>query len=240
MTNPHIQSRRYPGYHRILLSGHIASPKEKKMSKVTFYTWNEFAHHLKSLTKNKNYEIKYLCGEILKYMEEHSMVRKKDTLEVYAREINDESSLNFFLKAHIYGCDYKKSNKINEAKYFAPHFAHHIAKQHPGISRGISYIAFIEHVVVSESWNEFINQVKEIRGKSWIRKNKIYLDAIHKEEKWKWGKIKKKRSFLFLSEPRMAFNPAVNKENLQKGKGFLSKQTFSFDELFKARSERIW
>ena len=40
--------------------------------------------------------------------------------------------------------------------------------------------------------------------------------------------------FLFLSKPRLVFNPPVLKDNLQKGKGWLSKRTFSFDELFEA------
>ncbi len=71
--------------------------------------------------------------------------------------------------------------------------------------------------------------MKRIRGKAWLNTHKQYFDIIHRE--WTW-KDKKLRSMLFLGEHRLVFNPAINKENLQKGKGWLSKRTFSFDELF--------
>jgi hypothetical protein len=40
---------------------------------------------------------------------------------------------------------------------------------------------------------------------------------------------------LLLGEPRLVFNPSIRKERLQKGKGWLSRRFFSFDELFAAR-----
>jgi hypothetical protein len=35
-------------------------------------------------------------------------------------------------------------------------------------------------------------------------------------------------------QPRLVFNPPISKDLLQKGKGYLSRRTFSFDELFDA------
>jgi hypothetical protein len=52
---------------------------------------------------------------------------------------------------------------------------------------------------------------------------------------WSWEK-NYRRNFLFLGEPRLVFNPAVKKEQLQKGKGWLSKRYLTFDELFRAWS----
>ena len=42
------------------------------------------------------------------------------------------------------------------------------------------------------------------------------------------------RSILFLSTPRLVFNPPVLKEKLVKGSGFLNQRFFSFDRLFEA------
>jgi hypothetical protein len=39
---------------------------------------------------------------------------------------------------------------------------------------------------------------------------------------------------VFLETPRLVFNPAIKKTNLQSGSGWLSRRTFSFDELFQA------
>jgi hypothetical protein len=41
-------------------------------------------------------------------------------------------------------------------------------------------------------------------------------------------------NLLLLGESRLVFNPPVWKENLQSGKGFLSRRFFSFDELLEA------
>jgi len=49
-----------------------------------------------------------------------------------------------------------------------------------------------------------------------------------------WGWVDCRRTFLFLDEPRLVFNPSIKKEKLQKGKGWLSKRVFSFDTFFEA------
>jgi hypothetical protein len=162
------------------------------------------------------------------------MVRVNDSVEIYAREINEEVTLNFFLEARMYGCVYQASSRLPEALYFAPHFGRRIADAHPGVKQGISYVARIETVETAEKWKELIEVVKTVRGKTWLNSHSEYLDAIHR--KWDWGS-REKRSFLFLGKPRLVFNPPVQKDNLQKGKGWLSKRTFSFDELFSAWSK---
>jgi hypothetical protein len=132
------------------------------------------------------------------------MISKKESVEIYAREINNEYTLNFFLKARVYGCYFEKSSKLAEALYFSPHFGKSIARNHPGVTAGISYIAKIEHIEVVETWKEYIEAVKRIRGKAWLNTHKPYFDIIHRE--WNW-KDKKQRSMLFLGEPRLVFNP---------------------------------
>ena len=159
------------------------------------------------------------------------MIRQSESIEVWAREINNEHTLNLFLKAQMYGCWFQKSSRLAEALYFAPHFGKSIAQNHPGVTAGISYVAKIEHIEVVQSWGDLIAAIKHHRGKTWLTSHKEYIDELHRE--WNWNG-KRQRSMLFLGMPRLAFNPAVKKDNLQKGQGFLSKRTFAFDDLFAA------
>jgi hypothetical protein len=227
--NPLRQSQKYPAYKRILLTNHIPSTSDRKHRNIKYTNWDQLSKFLRDISKRKTNYINFLCNDIIKYMETHSMIQKKESVEIYAREINNEYTLNLFLKARIYGCYFQKSSKLAEALYFSQHFGKSIARNHPGVTAGISYIAKIEHIEVMDSWKDFIAAVKLIRGKVWLNSHKQYLDVIHRE--WNW-KNRKLRSMLFLGEPRLVFNPAVKKNNLQKGKGWLSKRMFSFDELF--------
>jgi hypothetical protein len=228
-ANPLEQSQKYPAYKRILLTNHSPTASDRKHRDVKYYTWQRMATFLRQLSKHNSSHIKFLCNDAIKYLETHSMIRQNESTEIYAREINNEYTLNFFLKAQMYGCWYEKSSKLAEALYFAPHFGKSIAHNHPGVTAGISYVAKIEHIEVVESWKELILAIKQLRGKQWINTHKQYLDEIHSE--WNW-KVKKARSMLFLGPPRLVFNPPIKKDNIQSGKGFLSKRTFSFDELF--------
>jgi hypothetical protein len=232
--NPLKQSQKYPAYKRILLTNHIPSTSDRKHHNIKYTNWDQLSKFLQKLGKRKTDYIKFLCNDIIKYLETHSMIPKKESVEIYAREINNEYTLNLFLKARLYGCYFEKRNRVAEALYFSPHFGKSIARNHPGVTAGISYIAKIEHIEIVESWKDFLVAVKLIRGKTWLNSHKHYLDFIHRD--WNW-KDKKQRSMLFLGEPRLVFNPAVKKENLQKGKGWLSKRMFSFDELFEGWSK---
>ena len=159
------------------------------------------------------------------------MVKQQESVEIYAREINEPITLTMFLKTHIYGCWYESGSRLPEALYFAPHFAQSIANTHAGVHWGISYIARIERVEVVESWQEFTAAIISVRGKHWWNSHSSEVKPLKTEWDWKSGK---KRSFLFLSAPRLVFNPPVRKETLQEGKGWLSKRFLSFDELFEA------
>ena len=158
------------------------------------------------------------------------MIKSNESVEIYAREINNEESLAAFLKAQMYRCIYQKGSRLAEALYFAPHFGQNIASNHPGVQVGISYIARIERVEVVETWNDFLDTVREVRGKQWLNSHMPLLLPWRRGHDWRTIT----RSVLFLSTPRLAFNPPVLKENLQKGSGWLSKRFFSFDNLFSA------
>ena len=44
----------------------------------------------------------------------------------------------------------------------------------------------------------------------------------------------KPKLVLLLNKPRLVFNPPINKDNLQEGKGFLSKHYYTFEQFFEA------
>ncbi|MEO7413655.1 MAG: hypothetical protein ABIZ81_09880 [Opitutaceae bacterium] len=196
---------------------------------VRFIHWQQLAEVLRATKFSPVH--RFLSDQLISYLEEHSMIKKKESLEIYAREINEPVTLRLFMQGRIYGCKYEKGNKLVHSQYFAPHFGGNLAREHAGIFQGISYVARIEQVFFANSWNYFKAGVCEHRGKTWWNSHEELLNELHKE--WPWLE-EDARSFLLLNEPRLAFNPPVRKERPQKGKGWLSKRFFSFDELFAA------
>ena len=229
-TDPFRQSMKYPAKWRVLLTQHTASTEQKQKRGLKYLRWQDLAGELEKLAQSKDNRVRFVSRDLHNYLEEHAMIKKKESVEIYAREINNEETLAVFLKAHMYGCYYQPGSRLAEALYFAPHFGQRIARNHPGVQAGVSYIARIECVEVIETWKEFIQVVREIRGKQWLNSHMDLIQPL----KNAWGWEGEKRNVIFLETPRLVFNPPVLKENLQKGSGWLSKQYFSFDTLFSA------
>ena len=230
LINPLKQAQRYNAKWRILLTNY--SPAAYVSGKKGRYiTWQNIADICAGLCKNHDYRVKFLSKDLITYLKEHKMIKRDNVVEIYAREINEEKTLALFLRGQLYGCDYEKG-KITEANYFAPHFGQKIAKLHPGISVGISYVAQIKTIEIAEYSKDVKNIIKKDRGKRWLNKNMNLVQPILDE--WSWTNVR--RNFLFLDEPRLVFNPAVKKEVLQKTTGRLSRNYYTFDELFKAWS----
>ena len=158
------------------------------------------------------------------------MTRLKAAPEVYAREINEESTLRLFLRGRLYGCRYQKGGHLASARYFAPHFGMQIADRYPGVQQGISHVAQIEDLVPVRTWADFLGAVRKNKGNGWLRRNHAIL---REARRWHWRE-KGQKYFLFLGEPRLVFNPPINKGALQSGKGWLSKRNLTFEELFEA------
>jgi hypothetical protein len=228
-TNPYAQAQKYKTRWRILITDHTPTSKEANRRNVKFVNWAQIGKKLHELTSSRDAVIKFVSDNLLHYMEAHNMVREVDSVEIYAREINEETTLRLFLKAHLYVCEFQQRSRLQEALYFAPHFGRWVARNCPGVNTGISYIAKIDTVMVVESWDEFLSTIKASRGKIWIRRHRQYLDGI---SKWRWRRVR--RSIVFLETPRLVFNPPIKKTTLQSGSGWLSRRTFSFDELFQA------
>jgi len=141
----------------------------------------------------------------------------------------------------VYGCNYEPSSQMAEALYFAPHLGQKIATLTPGIRPGIGYIAKIEQIEIVETWDDLNGAVREAQKSGWRCNPKRELESLKSAPSWEWHEGSHKYSFLFLSEPLLVFNPPINKERLQKGKGWLSKRVFTFEEFYRAWSgEAIW
>lgn len=222
------QLRKYPARWYILLSSNSRTESNKGTTEIG---WREIAKELEMAAKNGPEPYRYLVKSFVGHLQEHNMVSREQTPEIYAREINEPITLGLFLKSHLYGCNYEKINKISLAKYFTPHFGASIANEYPGISQGISYIAKIEEIFIASDWKEFEQSICTLRGKQWWNSHSENMQSLKKS--WNWSK-NTQRNFLLLGQPRMVFNPAIRKERLQTGKGWLSKRFFSFDELFEA------
>jgi len=230
-TDPFQQSLKYPAKWRVLLTEHVATGKQKRLRGVKYFRWRDLLELLQQLAGSKDNRARFVSRDLLGYLEEHSMIKTKEPVEIYAREINNEETMALFLKARMYGSIYQKGSRLAEARYFAPHFGQYIARNHPGVRVGISYIARIERVEVAETWKDFLETVAEVRGgKQWVNSHIQFLKPLRGWHAWDNTKL----FFLFLSPPRLVFNPPVLKENLQEEKGFLSKHFFSFDTLFAA------
>lgn len=230
-VDPLLQSRQYKSKWTALLTQHPPCNNQRKIRGVKYVNWQDVAVLLKKLQKSMNPKVRFISRDLYLYLEENDMIKKNESVEIYAREINEPITLKMFLKANMYGCWFEGGSKLPKAQYFAPHFGQSIALEYPGIHVGISYIAKIEDVEVVDTWQDLKERIISIRGLQWFNSHRCYIEPIKKE--WDW-KMHKKRSFLFLSTPRLVFNPALHKEALQKGKGWLNKRFLSFDELFKA------
>jgi len=227
--DPFDQARKYPARWHVLLTEHLPTHRERARRGFRYLRWRDLVPVLTTFSKSARTDVRFVSEDLRRHLQEHHMIPKSESVEIYAREINEELTLALFLHGHMYGCDYQARSRVSEALYFAPHFGQAIAANHPGIHVGISYLARIEQVVVVESFQELCAAAVEVRGKAWYRG---HADLIKFVRTWGWDNCR--RSFLFLGQPRLVFNPPVKKEMLQAGKGWLSKRVFSFDTLFEA------
>ena len=230
-ANPRRQASRYPGAARILITGYRPDAREIRSGRFRYLTWREFKPVLDELAKDSNPEAKAISRSMIHYMEDHGMIRRDEPVEIYAREINEETTLAMFLKARAYTCEYKAGSRLPEALYFAPHFGASIARNHIGIRQGISYVARIEKVEVVESWPEIRAALLEHHGKVWLKKHLPVFKSVP------WLKQRKKRSLVITSTPQLVFHPPIRKESLQPTTGWLSRNFLSFQDLFEARTK---
>lgn len=147
------QSLKYGGTKTAILSGHRASSIQKNLKNIVYTHWEDLVHQLQKDSHSANPGVRFVSSDLIQYLEEHHMIRKQNPVEIYAREINEPTTLALFLHARMYGCWYQAGSDLPKAHYFAPHFGKAIAGSHPGINVGISYIAKIIKIEVVDDWN---------------------------------------------------------------------------------------
>lgn len=232
-SDPSFQAQRYGANWRVCLTRYRHSQSEARRGSIRYLHWLDIYPVLEKSARTSKHGRRFVAEDIIRYLREHHMVPRNDPVEIYARELNDDMTVRMFLHGQVYGCNYERNSRLPEAMYFAPHFGKRIAGIIPGIQPGISYIARIKQVEVIQSWDEFKKATQSALGKAWWNRHRdMIFDPLRQH--WVWTKNTKSRSIIYLEPPRLVFNPPVRKDNLQKGKGWLSKRFLSFDMLFGA------
>ncbi len=216
----------YDANYRVLVTPYMPTSKDRLHRNLLLITWQEIASVLHDITSRAHSASKPIAADLLEYLEEHRMIKSRDAVEIYAREINEPTSLRMFLKAGVFGCENSKGSRVGEALYFAPHFGKQIEREHPGVHHGISYIARIEQVEPTSCWDDFKQVIIRHRKPAGFKKHEeIFRDV-------KWLRSRKEHLILLLSEPQLVFTPPIRKDTLQGGSGWLSKRYFTFKEFF--------
>lgn len=231
--DPSLQAKRYQAKWHVCLTRYRHSQIRGSRGSIRYLHWMDLYPVLEAAARTSKHDQRFVAEDIIRYLQEHHMIPRKDPVEIYARELNDDMTVRMFLHGQIYGCNYEKNSRLPEAMYFAPHFGKKIAGIIPGIHPGISYIARINQIEIIQSWDEFKRATQAAMGKAWWNRHRdLIFDPLRQH--WRWTKKTNQRSILYLDPPRLVFNPPVRKDNLQKGKGWLSKRFLSFDMLFGA------
>jgi hypothetical protein len=229
-TDAFRQASAYRASWKILITQYFAPSHRMNVTGAHYLRWQQVADWLKGIRPQRHRaEFHFVRDDLLKHLEEHNMTRNAESVEIYAREINEPFSLNLFLKAHLYVCWYKDSDRLARALYFAPHFGKFIGSVHPGIQPGISYVAHIKAVQTLEAWNDVAATLTETRGRGWLATQRKLLSEM---KGWNWRG--ERYTMLLLGKPRLVFNPPIKKANLQNQPGILVKRFHAFDELFAA------
>ena len=230
-TDPIKQAKKYKAKWTILLTQYIPTPSQKKISNVRYLRWQHLAELIQQNTKEFVRGVaQFAARDLIEYLKEHNMIPNNEAVEIYSRDINNDETADFFLKGHVYGCSYALNSRLPQAHYFAPYFGRNISVSHPGLQEGISYIAKILSVEIAETPAEFMAVSREMRKKVGFRGDEDYVKQV---KDYFFGK-QHKYSFVFMSAPRLAFNPPIKKPFLQKGRGFLNKHFYSFDDFYRA------
>lgn len=232
-TDPVRQIAKYKADWVVMLTSFSPAKKHIKVrgGGAKYVKWPELLPLLQKEVKSGNRANRFVANDLIQYLEEHRMVKTKEAVEIYAREIGNEMTLEMFLMAHLYCCHYEQGSRLPDALYFAPHFSKSISASSPGIQYGISYVAQIKELHTVTSWEDLLAVCKSSRKAHWVKRHLALLEQTKSEWDWESGR---KWSVLLLGAPRLVFTPAIKKTNVQKGSGWLSKRFLSFDELFEA------
>ena len=221
------ESKRYFPEAEIELIG-ITNNRFIKHPKVRIITWQGIAD---SLPASDNQKIKVFTEDFKLTLENRGLAMPEEQYDIYAREVGHIPAATSFLKVHMYFCDYMKNSKVEKCRYFAPHFTAKVATVVPGTRHGVAYLSEIYQVEYIEDIQSFkkliISHIKRNKLKNAYPEIFDFIDSIEID-------FDKPKLVLLLNKPRLVFNPPINKDNLQEGKGFLSKHYYTFEQFFEA------
>ena len=193
-------------------------------------TWTQFHERLSAVKRRSSLREKDPVGwavasELIEFMEEQQMVRK-NTKEVYVRDMSGES-IELFFKHHIYRWQPQYLRSADGNAYFAPYFtgkapSYFERESLIRVERGISWMAPIRDLAIikkkevesylrSNGHSSYREAAKQIRSES--RQNEILV--------------------LLLGDPFLVFLTPVSKKKLAI-RGTMGSRSFSFEDLFRA------
>jgi len=93
-SDPLEQSRRYPARWVALLTHRVAL--KRAIGKIRYVRWQQLADLLEKLSRAHSPRTRILSADLLSYLKEHNMTKKRESVEIYAREINEPITLELF------------------------------------------------------------------------------------------------------------------------------------------------
>jgi len=240
-TNSSKQAQQYAKQHhakwQVLLTEFLPTPEQKENPGITYCCWRDIAKLIQENPQFLSLKARFIGQDLIMYLKEHHMIPDDEVDEIYTRDINDDYSVNMFFKGHVYGCQYKEGSRLFKTHYFAPYFGKRISASktvqalHPGMKAGVSYIAKIIAIETGETPRDFEAIAKELRKRHNRRKEWNCSTAI----KEFFGGKRFAYCFIFLDEPRLAFDEPIQKMYLQKSPKYtLAQKLWSFDEFYRA------
>ena len=225
-----LQAQKYAARWCVSLCAIPLSRTVQRQHKVRSVSWLDTGRWLDSCRPKCRPVSRIVAHEILRYLEEHNMITRKMPVEVYARDLGDPHNVRLFLEFGLYLCPFKANSRLAESLYFAPYLSRKGAAAYPGLREGLSHLARIEQVHEVRSVQEVLSCIRASR-KRLSPKRVAQIKQLLRQRTWP----SQSTFLLILGEPRMPFHPPIQKSLLQAGSGHLSKQFFSFEQLFKAR-----
>ena len=89
-SDPKSQVSRYKAHRKYLFTNYKPSSIEHS-GRLRYVDWEEVAIFLESLArKTGKLYVRHLTMELIRYMRDHQLTRSRVSVEIYARELNDE------------------------------------------------------------------------------------------------------------------------------------------------------
>lgn len=133
-TDAFRQSRKYGARKTALLSHHRPSAEQRRHRNLVYTHWEDLQRLLEVEARSANPAVRFVSKDLIQYLEEHHMTRPKESVEVYARELNEPTTLTLFLHAQMYGCWYESGSNLPKALYFV---GEHLKVYHLGTGQSV-------------------------------------------------------------------------------------------------------